>query len=204
MRKTPWQRCETFFRYFHQTLFCLNAGFAVALALILFSQSRYVASHGESLSGRFFPKAIIEIEILAHLHAWQDSLAFDALLSGFTLLFFSVLFLLLHLTRYSRARHIVLNPIAGATALCAVPFAWFSYQAGAGAYLPADPRIWFTVALEVAVVGGALYLTRKIRRPACLSFSSSIMAFGSGLFATVFGAPTFGLALLCISSTAGQ
>ncbi|MGC1107058.1 MAG: hypothetical protein WA876_11005 [Candidatus Acidiferrales bacterium] len=156
------QSSRKFLRHSHEILFCLNSGFAIALALILFLASRSAASHGKSPSGRLFLEVIIKIEIFAHLHAWENSLAFDVMLTGFTILFFLVLLLVLRFIAGTRARHAILNSIAGMAALAAVPVVWFSYQPGAGAYLPADLRVWYAVALEFAVIGGALYLTRKI------------------------------------------
>jgi hypothetical protein len=84
MREAARHRSEQFLRYSHQILFCLNLGFAIALALILFLVSRSASSHGKALVSRFFLKAIVRIEIFAHLHVWPDSLAVNVMLTGFT------------------------------------------------------------------------------------------------------------------------
>jgi hypothetical protein len=186
MREAARHRSEQLLRHSHQILFCLNLGFAIALALILFLVNRAASSHGKALVSRFFLEAIVRIEIFAHLHVWQDSLAVDVMLTGFTVLFFLVLLLLLRFIARTRARNIILNPIAGVAALAAVPVAWFSHDPGAGAYLPADPRAWFAVALEFAAIGGSLYLTRKIPRPAW--FIVLVVHYGAWFWALRHGA----------------
>jgi len=152
-------------RRVHQILFCLNLGFAVAFVVtVLLMTSRLTFVHGRAESPDLFRQVLIAINMRLGRVPW-DPLGAKIGLITLALLFFVILFLLSNLILRTRAAAVTLNAVAGIAAICAVPIAWFPYESRLGTYSSMDRRAWYGVALELAVIGGALYMSWKRANP---------------------------------------
>jgi hypothetical protein len=94
-----------------------------------------------------------------------DPLGAKVALISLTLLIFVILLLLLNLLLTNRAADVTLNAAGGVAAICAVPISLFPYEPSLSTYSFMDQRAWYAVILELAIIGGALYLTRKRANP---------------------------------------
>lgn len=152
-------------RYLHGTLFCLNLAFAFAVpatdSLVLMAgQHIELAGHGGGEGSLNLLDRIL-LAINQSFYHWPaltlGSLTADTLLTSLTLVLFGLLLLTLRLIAKTGAIGIVLNQVAGIAALAAVPLSWL---------LPTSSGMSWMVALYFAVIGGALYLSRKRPNPA--------------------------------------
>lgn len=151
-------------RRVHQILFCMNLGVALAFVLtVVLMRSRVTFVHGRAESPDLFRQILIAINIHFGRVPW-DPLGAKVALISLTLLIFVILFVLLNLGLKNRA-DVTHNAVAGVAAICAVPLSLFPYEPRLGTYSFMDQRAWYAVILELAVVGGALYLTRQRTNP---------------------------------------
>src|SRR6267378_3222871 len=166
-------------RSLHEIMFCLDLGFSIALAATLLLLGRRIGLvHGRPEVRDPFLETLIRINTFFHLHP-LDPLGVDVVLTAFTLAFFVLLLVLVRLIARTGAIDITLNFVAAAAALTAVPISWFPYHPIAGGYSMNTP-MWLVLALEFAVVGGALLWTR--RRPIPAWFIVLILHYGIWLW----------------------
>ncbi len=147
----------------HIVLTSLNLAFAIAIALISCLTRKPLAFvHGNAISPDSFHKILIMLNSHFGRALW-DPLGAEIALIGLAFLLFVVLFFVMRVAARTQADYL-LTSVAGIAAICAVPVAWFPYDWKLGTYSAIDPRSWYVLVLELSVIGGALYLTR--RRPA--------------------------------------
>jgi hypothetical protein len=105
-----------------------------------------------------FRQVLLRINFFFYHEPVFAPLATDVILTGLTLIFFLLLLLLLRVFARAGAIDVVLNLVAGIAALAAVPMSWLFRE-------PTYTGIW-VLALYFAVIGGALYLSRRRPNPA--------------------------------------
>jgi hypothetical protein len=148
----------------HKLAFCGNLGFAIALTtILLLLQRRVPFVHGEAQSPDLFRRMTIHINVFFHRVPW-DWLGTNVALTSFSLVLLLIFLLLLEMIARTNRAKFILGSLAGITAVVAVPISWIPYQPGPGSY-SVETSLWYAVALEFALVAGALYLTRTRRSP---------------------------------------
>ncbi len=146
-------------------LFCLNLGFAAALLVTLSFASRPIRFvHGIPESPDLFHRILFKIDVLFGKAPW-DTFAATVAVVGLSLVFCVTFLALAYLLSPMFQINRSLNVIIGVFALGAVPLCWIPYHPRVGTYsITGLGKIWYGIALEFAVVLGALYLTRKSTR----------------------------------------
>jgi len=144
-------------RFVREILFSLNLGYALAL-VTTFLLVRRSWAHGATGSRDLFERVLLRVNLWFYHSAVLGPFGTDAVLTSFMLIFFLLLLLVLRLVARAGATSIVLNHVAGIAALAAVPLSWVFNK-------PTYTGVW-VLALYFAVVGGALFLTRRRAKPA--------------------------------------
>lgn len=147
-------------RSLHLFAFCLNLGFAIALALSLFAlraPMTFVHQHVERAD--LYHQLAIRANLMFHRVPW-DVMGTNIALTIVALSCCGILVFTMKLIDQTTAADILLSIGAGVTAITAVPALWFPYEPTSDMYGGIDARAWYVVALEFAIIAAALYLTR--------------------------------------------
>jgi hypothetical protein len=147
----------TCLRISHEILTSLNLAFALALAMTLAIERRSELHIARTGAHDIFRELLLRINLFFYHQAALAPLAIDTVLAALTFTLFLLSLLALRLLARAGPMQAVLGPVAGIAALAAVPVTWVFHR-------PGYVGMW-TLPLYFAVIGGALYLTRRRASP---------------------------------------